>query len=307
MTIVSAVSVDGGKGRIREIQRVLWIILGLNIAVASAKLAWGFISGSVAMTADGFHSMFDSAGNIIGLVGMGFASRPADDDHPYGHGKFETYAAVVIGAMLLFAAYSIGSTAVARLVGVGQPAQVSTTSFIVMIGTLAINLFVATYERRQGKKLNSSILTADASHTASDVLVSVGVIISLIAVKLGFESADAIISLGIAVIILYTAWGVFKTANTTLSDSARIQTSSLANCAIQVQGILDTHHIRTRGTDSEVYVDLHIMVEPSITVSRGHELAHEVEGCIQREFPQVVDVTIHVEPFGEHEHTPEHK
>lgn len=306
MTIEHTATRDGGQSRIREIKRVLWVILGLNIGVASAKLAWGLISGSVAMTADGFHSMFDGAGNIIGLVGMGFASRPADDDHPYGHGKYETYAALVIGAMLLLVAYSVGSTAIERLMGGGQPARVTTTSFVIMIATLTVNIFVAIYERREGLRLHSSILTADASHTASDVSVSIGVIISLVAVKLGFRSADAIISLVIAGVILYTAWGVFKTANVTLSDTARIPTVDIEACVLGVQGILDTHHIRTRGTDSEVYVDLHIMVDPAISVAHGHELAHEVEGCIQDEFPQVIDVVIHVEPFGLHSHTPEH-
>lgn len=307
MSTVHSASQDRVNSRIGEIKRVLWVILFLNIGVASAKLAWGIISGSVAMAADGFHSMFDGAGNIIGLVGMGFASRPADDDHPYGHGKYETYAAVVIGAMLLLAAYSIGSTAVARLAGGGQPVTVTTMSFLVMLGTLTVNIFVAIYERKEGKRLNSSILIADASHTASDVLVSIGVLLSLVAVKMGFESADAIISLIIAGVILYTAWGVFKTANTTLSDTARIPTTHLAACAMKVQGILDTHHIRTRGTDAEVYVDLHVMVDPAITVARGHELAHAVEDCILDEYPQVIDIVIHVEPYGEHYDSAEHK
>src|SRR5512133_3825971 len=90
---------------------MLWIILFLNVAVAAAKLIYGTIIGSSAMQADGYHSFFDGASNVVGLVGMGFAGRPADEDHPYGHGKYETYSSAIIGAMLLFAAYRIGSEA----------------------------------------------------------------------------------------------------------------------------------------------------------------------------------------------------
>jgi cation diffusion facilitator family transporter len=91
---------SGGSQRIRNIRRVLWVVLFLNLSVAFAKLAWGLISGSAAMQADGFHSLFDGTSNVVGLVGMGLAARPADRDHPYGHGKYETYASAIIGAML---------------------------------------------------------------------------------------------------------------------------------------------------------------------------------------------------------------
>lgn len=298
MTISTKTATSPHGERIREIKRVLWIILGLNIAVALAKLFWGIFSGSAAMTADGFHSLFDGTSNVVGIIGMTFAARPADEDHPYGHSKYETYSAVVIAAMLLFAAYSIGSEAVNRLMGNGNPPQVSVMSFVIMFGTLIVNFFVTTYERRVGKRLNSEILIADASHTGSDILVSIGVIISLILVKFfHLMMADAIVSLFIACAIVYTAWGVFKQANATLSDSSRIPEEGLEACIRSVPGILDIHHVRTRGTESEVYVDLHIMVDPDITVKDGHRIAHEVEECIKSKYPQAIDVIVHVEPY----------
>ena len=174
-----------GGGRIRQIRAVLWTVLALNVLVAVAKMAWGLVSGSVAMLADGFHSMFDGVSNIVGLVGMGMAARPADRDHPYGHGKYETYASAAIGAMLVFAAYRVGSAAVERLRHGGEGPNVTAMSFAVMIGTLAINITVTLWERRAGKRLNSSILVADASHTSSDVFVSLGVILGLVLVRHG--------------------------------------------------------------------------------------------------------------------------
>lgn len=284
--------------RIREVRKVLWIILWLNVGVAVAKMAWGYLSHSAAMVADGFHSLFDGTSNIVALVGLSIAARPADEDHPYGHSKYENYASVVIGLMLLSAAYTIGSQGFSRLLGQGQPVQVSLMSFIVIISTIAVNIFVTTYESRVGKRLKSEILIADAAHTRSDVLVSLGVLVSLVLVKLGFEMADAIVSIFIAVMILYTAWGVFKQANETLSDKARISIDELRDVVHTVPGAIDCHEIRTRGTEAEVYLDMHLVVDPHITVLQGHEISHQVEHAVTEAFPLIVDVTIHVEPEG---------
>lgn len=294
---------DAGVGstRVREIRRVLWVILFLNVGVALAKLTYGLISGSAAMQADGFHSLFDGTSNVVGLVGMSFAARPADRDHPYGHGKYETYASAAIGAMLLIAAYRIGQSAITQLTGQAQPPNVTAMSFVIMIGTLAVNLFITTWERRKGRALGSEILVADASHTASDVLVSCGVIVSLVLVRLGFDKADPIVALLVACAIVYTAWGVFKQAGATLSDSARISPADITAVVLTCAGVLGTHHVRTRGSEAEVYVDLHVQVDASRSVADGHQIAENVERCIVDEFPSVVDVIVHLEPFDEYQ------
>lgn len=289
---------DNAHKRMREIRRVLWIILFLNVLVALAKMAWGYISHSAAMQADGIHSLFDGTSNIIALVGLSIAARPADDDHPYGHSKFENYASVVIGLMLLFAAYTIGSQGIAGLMGKAKALEVSGMSFAVMIITLIINIGVASYERKVGKRLNSDILLADSSHTASDILVSLGVIVSLVLAKFGFTMADSIVSLIIAAVIFYTAWGVFKQANETLSDKARLPIDELVAVAHSVNGAIAAHEVRTRGSEAEVYLDMHLVVDPNITVLQGHQISHDVEDAICKAFPQVVDITIHVEPEG---------
>ena len=283
--------------RVRAIKRMLWIILFLNWGVALAKLGWGTVTQSSAMQADGFHSLFDGAGNVIGLVGMGIASRPADRDHPYGHGKFETYASAAIGAMLLFAAYKIGSEALAKLLHGAPPPTVDRMSFVVMFGTLIVNLGVTIWERAEGKKLGSSILVADASHTASDAFVSIGVIISLVLVGMGFPKADPIVALLVTVAIAITAWGVFKQASATLSDSARIPVHDVCAVAMAVPGVLGCHHIRTRGSEAEVHVDLHVQVDPAISVAAGHEIAEEVERALAEHYDEVMDVIAHLEPF----------
>ena len=287
--------------RMRSIRRVLWTILLLNLGVAAAKYAWGTISGSASMQADGIHSVFDSAGNVVGLVGISLAARPADAGHPYGHAKFETYASLVIGVLLLLAAFEVGSSAAAKLAAGSYTAEVGPMSFVVMAGTLAVNLGVTVYERRFAKRLKSEVLAADANHTLSDALVSVGVIAGLAAVALGFPMADPIMALVVTAAILATAYDVFKHALATLSDRARIPEGDLRAAALAVPGVRGVHRIRTRGTEGEVYADLHVLVDPSMTVVDAHRLADEVEADIKERFANVIEVLVHIEPNDGHE------
>ncbi|HEY5388761.1 MAG TPA: cation diffusion facilitator family transporter [Thermoleophilia bacterium] len=282
--------------RYRSIRNILWVVLFLNLAVASAKLAYGLMSHSAAMEADGFHSMFDGASNVIGLVGMWFASRPADDEHPYGHAKFETFAAALIGVLLVFAGYTVGKGAVDSLFGRGLPTEVTTVSFAIMLGTLAVNVFVTTWERRAGKRLGSEVLVADASHTLSDVAVSLGVIASLVIVKLGFEQADGIVALLVAVIIMRTAWGIMRGVLHTLGDAARLPADEVAAVARSTTGVVGCHAVRTRGSEAHVYVDLHVQVTPGTTVEEGHAVAHRVEESLRIQYGQITDVVVHLEP-----------
>jgi cation diffusion facilitator family transporter len=292
-------SADGQ--RTQSVRRVLWVILFLNVAVALAKLLYGLAIDSVAMQADGFHSFFDGASNVVGLVGMRFAGRPADQDHPYGHAKYETYASAAIGAMLLLAAWRVGSAAVARLLDGGAVPAVDAASFGVMAVTLAANLFVTAYERRQGKALRSEILIADASHTSSDILVSLGVVAGLAAVRLGYRMADPVIALLVAVVIGWTAWKVFQQANETFSDAARLPVDTVCAVAMTVPGVLGCHSIRTRGLSSDVHVDLHIQVDPQATVLAGHAVAEAVERRVCERFAGVSDVIVHLEPLDEYQ------
>lgn len=288
---------DGASSsRLTSVRRVLWGILLLNVAVAAAKLLWGIVSGSIAMQADGFHSLFDGTSNVVGLVGMRFASRPADKDHPYGHAKYETYASAAIGAMLALAAYNVGSSAIERLMQGGSAPRVTGVSFAIMLVTLAVNIIVTTWERRVGKRLSSEILIADANHTGSDVLVSLGVIAGLAAVRLGYPIADPVIGLFVAAAIAHTAIRVLRQAAVTLSDTARLPAEAVRQAVLEVEGVADCHHIRTRGLQAEIYVDLHVQVDAGMPLTRAHEVAEAVERHVCNRFPGVVDVIVHVEP-----------
>ncbi len=285
-----------GSPRITQVRRVLALVLVLNLVVALAKFAYGVATSSNSMQADGIHSVFDSLGNVVGLVGITLALRPADAGHPYGHHKFETYASLVIGVLLVAAAGEVGLSAVASLASGAHNAQVTVVSYVVMVGTLCVNIGVTTYERKEGKRLNSDILLADASHTLSDAMVSTGVIVGLVLVQLGFAIADSIMALVVMVAILVTAVDVFRTAFQTLSDKARIPEEELKAVVLSVPGVRDAHHIRTRGTSGDVYADMHVLVDPQMSVAVSHEVADRVESEVVHKFPQVKDILVHVEP-----------
>lgn len=285
----------------RQVERVLWIVLVLNLMVAAAKFFYGLASGSASMQADGIHSVFDSLGNVIGLIGIAVAARPADAEHPYGHAKFETYGSLAIGALLLFAAFEVGSSAVEKLASGSYTASVTPISFVVMVGTLAVNLGVTVYERRAGKRLKSEILAADAAHTLSDAFVSIGVIVGLGFVAAGFPVADPLMALLVTVAILVSAAGVFRAGLRTLSDHARIPSGEVAAAAESVAGVREVHAVRTRGTEAEVYCDLHVLVDPAMTVLAAHALGDEVERAVQQAFPAVKEVLVHIEPDTETE------
>ena len=282
--------------RMARIKRVLVIVLFLNLAVALAKYGYGSIMQSAAMRADGIHSFFDSVGNVVGLIGISMAARPADSGHPYGHHKFETYASLFIGALLILAAVEVGSSAITDIISHESSTHVTVASYGVMIATLIVNISVTIYEHHCAKKLGSEILSADASHTLSDVLVSLGVIVGFILVQLGFPLADPIMALIVMCMILYTAFDVFKTASFTLADHARVPEDEVKQLIESIDGIRNTHRIRSRGTQEEVFLDLHIIVEPEMTVKEAHDLCDGVEELVKKDYPSVKDVTIHVEP-----------
>ena len=282
--------------RCRRVVRILWIILVLNWAVAAAKFFYGAATGSLSMRNDGIASAFDGLSNIVGILGVKMAAQPPDKAHPYGHAKFETYASLAIGVMLAVAAYNLAADGVQALLGHRSQVEVNGGSYLVMVGTLIINLAVSVVEGRYGKRLASEVLTADALHTRSDAFVTISVILGLVAVSLGYPMADSLVAVIVSVAIAISALEVFREAARTLSDHAVLEVEPLRLAAQQVDGVHSVHHIRTRGTEGDVFVDLHILVDPAMTVVRAHAIAQQVEQAVQQGFPEVSEVMVHIEP-----------
>jgi cation diffusion facilitator family transporter len=270
--------------RHRAVSRVLLQVLFLNLAVAGAKLILGYATGAVSVVSDGFHSLADSASNIIGLVGLRASRMPPDADHPYGHRKYETIAAGAIFIFLLLAVLEIGRAALARL-SAPEPPHVTWLSFAVMLGTLAINLGVVRYERRAGHRLNSELLLADATHTRTDVFATIGVLVSLSAVRLGLPLLDPIGGIAIAVVIAYTGFGIGRETSRILSDRVVIDEDDIRQVVMSVPEVLGCHHIRSRGTFDHVFLDLHVWFRADAPLGHAHEISHVVKDRLLEHYP----------------------
>jgi cation diffusion facilitator family transporter len=276
---------------------VLWVTLGLNLSVAVAKIAYGYTANALSIRADGFHSLTDSSNNLVGLVGVAIASRPADESHPYGHQKFEVIAAGFVGLSLLGMAYDVARGAIARLTGPSAPPpQLDAVAFVVLLATLCVNVGVSLWEHRRGLALKSPMLVSDALHTRSDVLVTLGVIATVVCVRAGMVIADVVAALLVACFIAWAGLGVLRMNLNYLADSAVLDPSEIVDAACEVPGVAGAHKVRTRGMPGRIYVDLHIQVAPHLTVGEAHRVTHWVIDRLKDRFDGVRDVLVHTEP-----------
>ncbi|MBN1202333.1 MAG: cation diffusion facilitator family transporter [Anaerolineae bacterium] len=277
------------------IRRVLWIVLFLNVLVAAAKLVVGLATGAVAMIADGFHSSMDASSNIIGLVGLRLAAQPPDEEHPYGHSRFETLATLAIGGLLLVAAWEILQTMFDRLLSGGEP-DITPASFIVMIGTILLNLGVTIYERRRGRALKSDILLADASHTASDLFVSLSVLVSLTVTALGFPWIDLIIALVIVGVIGRVGLGIISQTSNILADHQTLDPGAIEPLLEDVPGIEEIVRVRSRGPEDAVHVDIDARIKPAVTTDHAYAIAEAIRERVYNQMPEVEEVQVHFAP-----------
>lgn len=283
-----------------QVRKLLLCILVANLVVAAAKGAYGWLIGSVSIMADGYHSLFDGASNVIGLVGIWIAAHPPDQHHPYGHSKYETFATVGIAALLLVTGIHIFMDALEGLRNTRVP-QVSATSFIVMSVTLACNIIITTYELKRGKELGSDFLIADAKHTLSDVYVTISVILGLIAVKMGYPKADPLIALFIAAMIGKLGYEILRETSDVLCDRSRLDEVHICAEVMKIPGIEECHNIRSRGRANDVHVDLHILVNHCMTIYDAHAVADQVEERLKEVFKEITDVVVHIEPVKRRE------
>lgn len=281
--------------RTRRIGIVLAVILVLNVAVAVAKIAYGRVSGALGIQADGLHSLLDGSSNLIGLVGVAVAARPPDANHPYGHRKYETFAALAVAMMMFVGCWEIARAAIERLHHPVTPV-VTAAGFAVLLVTLAVNLCVTVFERRAGLALQSEMLVADAAHTGSDVLATLLVLASFGAMKLGWVWADLVAAALVIILIVRAGLEVLKGTLSTLSDERRIDPARIEEIAIQEEGVLEVHNVRSRGPLDDVHLDLHVLVDPRMPIADAHTIGHRVEARLVAQWPGLTDVVVHVEP-----------
>lgn len=284
------------RGRREEVRGVLLWVLAANLVVIAAKIGVGLVSGSIAVLGDAAHSGIDAVNNIVGLGAMRLAAAPPDELHPYGHGKFETLAALAVAAFLSVTCFELVEGAIGRLVAGGGPPRIEPVMFAVLGGAMVVNAAVAWGEARAGRRLSSLILSADARHTASDVFVTAAVLVGLgLTRAFGWHQADAIMALLVAGIVAKSGYDILRETIPVLVDERAIDPDAIRSVVDGVPGVEATSQIRSRGRTGEAFAELTIHVSRSETVVSAHEIADRVERTVAREMG-FSRVTVHIEP-----------
>jgi cation diffusion facilitator family transporter len=285
-----------GAKRDREVRRVIVIEGSANAAVLLLKLGVGLTTGSLAILGDALHSVGDLANNAVAWFLVRVSSEPPDPEHPYGHRKFETLAVFGLAALLCILAFELGASAIRR-----EPSEVLHTDWGLglMVFVLTTNLALAFWQDRQATRLDSPILRADARHTLSDALTTVVVIAGWQIASHGYPWVDRAFALGVAVVILALAYGLFRRALPVLLDQAAIDPELIRGIVQSVHGVRSTRGVRSRSDGIRAAIDLTVAVDPNLSTAQSHEIADQVEQVLKAAFAHA-EVAVHVEPEQHH-------
>lgn len=285
----------------QQVQRVLLITLVLNLIVALSKIALGVMTGALAITADGFHSLTDGAGNIAGLVGNALAQRPPDDDHPYGHRRFETMAALLIGAFLLLTAWEMLQRVFERLQTATTP-QISPLVFGVLLATLLVNIIISRYQTRAGQRLQSEVLIADARNTRADIFVTLSVLASTAVYSLtGWIWIDLVAGAVVVLLIGRAAWQIVRDTGRVLVDTAPYEPDTLRELLVDVPQVQRVTRARSRGPLDAVHIDIDVQVAPELTADHSAGVATSIRERLNDALTGISEVEVHFAP--DHERT----
>ena len=286
--------VDASR-RDKDVQRVILIEGSVNVLVLIAKVAVGYATGSLAVMGDAIHSLTDIFNNILAWAVVRLSCLPPDREHPYGHRKFETLAVFFLASLLVVLAFELALHAINK-----DDSDVANSGWglAVMLGVLAVNISLATWERMWARRLQSDILLADASHTFADVLTTIVVIVGWQLSAMGYLWLDRACALGVAGLILYLAYSLYKRAFPILVDQFALDPTLLSNAALEVDGVRQVKKVRSRWIGADKSIDLVILVDAELPTEESHNIATSVERRIEKKFG-VSDISIHVEPFIE--------
>ena len=290
-------STGDSSAEYREIRSVTLVGSALDGILALAKVAGGYFGHSQALIADGIHSLSDLLTDLLVIVAARKASHQADREHPYGHGRIQTIATALLAASLALVACGVAWDAIDRLAGPDVPHLPSWEALVIAAVSVVVKEGVFHYTMRSARRLNSSLLRANAWHSRTDALSSLVVIAGIIGAMLGLPWADPVAAIGVAAMILYVAFRIGKESVEELIDTAvDPKTQEEARQTIMaVPGVLDTHELRTRRMGSQVYADVHIRVAQFISVSEGHHIGDKVMKALKDRFEQMIDVVVHID------------
>ncbi len=283
------------RQRYQPVRRVLLAVMAGDLAMAAAEILYGHLSGSLGMISDGLHSALHAFGGILGILGITLAARPPDAAHPYGYERYETLASMGIAAFMIVAVWGIVESAWERL-HVRGATRVDAGSFAVMFGAILLTLLLAYWERAKGRRLGSGILLADAARVRADVLVTTAVLVGLVAVRVGFPIVDTLVSIVVAGAIARSAWRIVRGAARVLTDATVGNVDEIIAVARSVEGVAGCHNVRARGVGGMLRADLHVTVDPQMSVADSHAVAREVARRVRERVGGIAEVLVHVGP-----------
>lgn len=278
------------------VRRVLAVVLLLNVIVVLIKLIVGIRTGSLTVLGAALESALDALNNLIGMFLVSLAARAPDEDHPYGHDKFETLGALGIVGFLSISCFELMREGVRALMEGGATTRTSLADSSIIVGTLLLNFFVVWYERRRGNEMGSAFLLADAEHTRGDILVTLLSLVSLFLGRHGGRHVDAILAIAVALIIALSGWRILRRSIPILVDQRAVESTDLRRIISEIPGVAQVRTIRSRYTASGVlFAELTIAVPGTTSVDAAHALADRVEAAVASTYG-AADITVHVEP-----------
>ena len=273
-----------------------WVSIIGNVLLFLLKLLIGIAINSLSLIADAFHSLSDVLTSIVVLVGFKFGEKPADKEHPFGHGRIEIIATLIIAFLLIVVTYDIGKSAILRIIS-PQKVKFSSIAIIFMIASAGFKEWMASFSIFLGKKINASSLIADAWHHRSDAIASLLVGLGLIFMRFNLYLIDGILALGVAILIGWIAVRLIIISLSTLigeaPDSELI--SKISQISLSVPGVINMHDIYVHDYNTNKIISLHVEVNDNLLADVAHEIATTVEEKI-KEKTHAYNVTAHIDP-----------
>ena len=277
------------------VRRTLLIVLGLNAVVTLIKLTVGVRADALTVIGAGLESALDLMNNLIALSLVTVARQAPDEEHPYGHAKFETLGALVVVGFLSISCFELLRQGVLSLTRGDTNVAATPADLGLVFSTIVINAFVVAYESRRGRELNSQLLIADAAHTRSDIMVTMLAVASLWLSRYNLPRIDGALAIVVAVVIAWTGWQILRASIPVLVDQRAADSAQLRDAAGGVPGVLEVREIRSRAAGANSFAEVTIAVSSEATVAEAHALADEVERVVSEKLGGA-QVTVHVEP-----------
>ncbi len=297
---------EQGEARYREMRKVTLIGSVIDLLLGVFKILVGWVASSQSLIADGVHSLSDLATDFVVLYAAKHGSREADEDHPYGHGRIETLATAGLGVALILVAIGIAWDAVSRLFEPERLFQPGIWALVVALLSVVLKEWIYRYTMRVAKRVRSTMLEANAWHSRSDAISSIVVVIGVGGTMLGLDYLDAIAAVGVAIMVAKIGWDLGWESLHELADRAleEERVAKIRKAILAVDGVRHLHLLRSRKVGHEAQVDVHVQVDPWLSVSEGHMIAIAVEEAAKASLDEVTDVTVHIDPEDDEEAPP---